>query len=240
MTSPLTRLHDALGLRTTPAIFFGSAAVVVVFTLAMGLFPGPVQAGFGVVSSWLRYDAGWIYTLSLTVLVAFLLLLAVTRYGRVKLGDDDAVPEYSGLTCFGMMFAAGVGAVLMFWGIAEPMNHYANPPLAGTEPFSDQAASQAMAIANFHFGSYMWAILLVPGLCFGYFTYKRKLPPRVSAAFQPLLGDRIYPLLQPDEAQPSFERPLQLLAREIAFTDPLTGQARRFHSALRLPSCVLP
>ncbi|MEU1712305.1 dephospho-CoA kinase [Micrococcus luteus] len=192
MTSPLTRLHDTLGLRTSPAIFFGSAAAVVLFTAAMGLFPGPVQAAFGVVSSWLRYDVGWIYTLSLTLLVAFLFILAVTRYGRVKLGDDDAVPEYSGLTWFGMMFAAGVGAVLMFWGIAEPMNHYANPPMAGTEPFSDRAASEAMAIANFHFGIHMWAILLVPGLCFGYFTYKRKLPPRVSSAFQPLLGDRIH------------------------------------------------
>ena len=108
MTSPLTRLHDTLGLRTSPAIFFGSAAAVVLFTAAMGLFPGPVQAAFGVVSSWLRYDVGWIYTLSLTLLVAFLFILAVTRYGRVKLGDDDAVPEYSGLTWFGMMFAAGV------------------------------------------------------------------------------------------------------------------------------------
>lgn len=69
---------------------------------------------------------------------------------------------------------------------------------------------------------------------------KHQLRAQMSALGLPLLGDRIYPLLQPDEAQPSFERPLQLLAREIAFTDPLTGQARRFHSALRLPSCVLP
>ncbi|MFN3809568.1 MAG: pseudouridine synthase [Roseateles asaccharophilus] len=69
---------------------------------------------------------------------------------------------------------------------------------------------------------------------------KHQLRAQMSALGLPLLGDRIYPLLQPDEAQPSFERPLQLLAREIAFTDPLTGQARRFHSALRLPSCTLP
>ncbi|MDY6054440.1 dephospho-CoA kinase [Micrococcus sp.] len=192
MSSPLQRGADRLGLRTTPAIFFGSAVVVIAFTAAMSLFPGPVQAGFGVVASWLRYDVGWIYTLSLTIIVTFLLALAFSRYGRVKLGDDDATPEYSGLTWFGMLFAAGVGAVLMFWGIAEPMNHYANPPMYGTEPFSDQAASEAMAIANFHFGIHMWAILLLPGLCFGYFTYKRKLPPRMSSAFQPLLGDRIH------------------------------------------------
>ena len=91
-----------------------------------------------------------------------------------------------------MLFAAGVGAVLMFWGVAEPINHYANPPMYGTEPGSDQAAVEALNIANFHFGLHMWAILAVPGLAFGYFTYKRKLPPRVSSAFHPLLGDGIH------------------------------------------------
>ena len=192
MTTLFTRLHDRLGLRTSPALFFTAAAAIILFTAAMGIFPGPVQSAFGVVSGWLRYDAGWFFTLGLTILVVISIGLAVSRYGRVKLGDDDAVPEYSGLAWFGMMFAAGVGAVLMFWGIAEPMNHYANPPLEGTEPFSDVAAMQAMNISNFHFGIHMWAIFVVPGLCFGYFTYKRKLPPRVSSAFQPLLGDRIH------------------------------------------------
>lgn len=192
MSSPLTRLHDRAGLRTSPAIFFGAAALVTVFTLAMGLFPGPVQEIFGVAAGWLRYDVGWFYTFSATALVVFAVGLALSRYGRVKLGDDDATPAYSGLAWFGMMFAAGVGAVLMFWGIAEPMNHYAAPPLDGTAPYSDRAAREALSIANFHFGVHMWAILLVPGLSFGYFTYKRKLPPRVSSAFYPFIGDRIH------------------------------------------------
>ena len=188
----LTRLHDRLGLRTSPAVFFSAAAVIILFTAAMGLFPGPVQTVFGVAAHWLRYDIGWFYTLSATLLLAICVGLAVTRYGRVRLGGDDATPEYSGLAWFGMMFAAGIGAVLMFWGIAEPITHYALPPLEGTEPYSDQAAVQALNIANFHFGFHMWGILVVPGLCFGYFTYKRNLPPRVSSAFQPLLGDRIH------------------------------------------------
>lgn len=192
MNSLLTRLHDRLGLRTSPPIFFGSAAVIILFTVAMAVFPASMQAVFGVAAHWLRYDVGWFYTMGATLLVVFAFILALSRYGRVKLGDDDSTPEYSGLAWFGMMFAAGVGAVLMFWGIAEPINHYANPPLEGTEAFTDQAALQAMNFANFHFGVHMWGILVVPGLCFGYFTYKRKLPPRVSSAFQPLLGDRIH------------------------------------------------
>ena len=192
MNSFLTRLHDRLGLRTSPGIFFPAAVAIIVFTVGMGFFPGPVQQVFGAAAHWLRYDIGWFYTFSATLLVVFAFGLAISRFGRVKLGDDDATPEYSGLAWFGMLFAAGVGAVLMFWGIAEPINHYANPPLEGTEPFTDQAALQAMNFANFHFGVHMWAILVVPGLSFGYFTYKRKLPPRVSSAFQPILGDRIH------------------------------------------------
>ncbi|MGK4217927.1 dephospho-CoA kinase [Kocuria marina] len=188
----LNRLHDRLGLRTTPSIFFVSAALIVVFTLGMSLFPGPVQSVFGVISHALRYQTGWFYTFSVTALVIFAIGLALSRYGRVKIGDDDSVPEYSGIAWFGMLFAAGVGAVLMFWGVAEPINHYANPPMYGTEPASDRAAVEALNIANFHFGVHMWAILAVPGLTFGYFTYKRKLPPRVSSAFHPVLGDGIH------------------------------------------------
>ncbi len=188
----LTRLHDRLGLRTGPHIFFISALTIVLFTAAMAVFPAQVQGAFGVVATFLRYDAGWFYTAGASAMVVFAVLLAVSRYGRVRIGDDDAEPEHSGIAWFGMIFAAGVGAVLMFWGVAEPMHHYANPPLYGSEPASDIAAMQALSIANFHFGLHMWAILIVPGLAFGYFTYKRKLPPRVSSAFQPLLGDGIH------------------------------------------------
>ena len=188
----LTRLHDLFGLRTGPVTFFVSVLIIFAFAVAMSIFPGPVQGAFGVVASYLRYELGWFYTLGTTGLVIFAFVLAASRYGRVKLGDDDSEPEFSGVAWFGMLFAAGVGAVLMFWGVAEPMNHYANPPLYGTVPGSDMAAMQALAIANFHFGIHMWALLVIPGLCFGYFTYKRRLPPRVSSALQPLLGDGIH------------------------------------------------
>ena len=188
----LTRLHDLLGLRTGPVTFFVSVLIIATFAAAMSLFPGPVQSAFGVVSRYLRYELGWFYTLGTTALVIFAFGLAASRYGRVKLGDDDSEPEFSGVAWFGMLFAAGVGAVLMFWGVAEPVNHYANPPLYGTAPATDVAAVQALAIANFHFGIHMWALLVIPGLCFGYFTYKRRLPPRVSSALQPLLGEGIH------------------------------------------------
>lgn len=188
----LNKIHDALGLRTSPSIFFGSAGFILLFTALMVVFPTSMSDGFGTISTFIITYLGWIYVLGNAIFFFFLIYIAMSRFGRIKLGPDDAEPAYSGLVWFGMLFAAGVGAVLLFWGAAEPLSHYANPPYDGVEPLSDQAALEALAISNFHIGLFMWVILTVPGLAFGYFTYKRKLPPRISSIFQPLLGERIH------------------------------------------------
>lgn len=188
----LNKLHDRLGLRTNPVIFFSSALFIIVFTLLMMAFPTAMSDGIGVISDFIITYLGWVYTLGIAIFFFFLIYMAMSRFGRVKIGDDDAEPEYSGLAWFGMLFAAGVGAVLLFWGAAEPITHYANPPYDGVEPQSDHAALEALAIANWHIGLGVWIILTIPALAFGYFTYKRKLPPRVSSIFQPLLGERIH------------------------------------------------
>ena len=188
----LNKLHDRLGLRTNPVIFFSSALFIIVFTLLMMAFPTAMSDGIGIISDFIITYLGWVYTLGIAIFFFFLIYMAMSRFGRVKIGDDDAEPEYSGLAWFGMLFAAGVGAVLLFWGAAEPITHYANPPYDGVEPQSDHAALEALAIANWHIGLGVWIILTIPALAFGYFTYKRKLPPRVSSIFQPLLGERIH------------------------------------------------
>ena len=188
----LNKLHDALGLRTTPAIFFYSALFIVLFSVLTMALPGPMLGIFGHASDFLMTYLGWFYILGATGFFLFLLYIAASRFGRVRLGPDDSRPVYSGPAWFGMMFAAGVGSLLMFWGIAEPINHFAVPPQPGVEPGSPEAAMDAIATTDLHLGLFMWAILAVPALCFGYFTYKRKLPPRVSSAFQPLLGDGIH------------------------------------------------
>ena len=188
----LNKLHDGLGLRTTPAIFFYSALIVLLFSVLTMTLPGPMLGIFGQAADFLMTYLGWFYILGATGFFVFLLYMAASRFGRVKLGPDDSKPAYSTPTWFGMMFAAGVGSLLMFWGIAEPINHFAVPPRPGVEPGTPEAAMDAIATTDLHLGLFMWAILAVPALCFGYFTYKRKLPPRVSSAFQPLLGDRIH------------------------------------------------
>lgn len=188
----LHSLHRRLGLKTTPGIFFPAAAFILLFSAATIAFPQTMIDVFGTVSEWIMTYLGWLYVLGTALFAFFLIYVCVSRFGRIKLGPDDSEPQHSTLAWFGMTFAAGVGAVLMFWGAAEPLTHFARPPYDGVEPGSQEAALDALSIADFHIGLGVWVLLTVPALGFGYFTYKRRLPPRVSSSFQPLLGDGIH------------------------------------------------
>ena len=191
----LTRLHDLLHLRTSPVIFFGSAAIILAFVLGTILFTDPLNAAVSGTSNWLLTNLGWFYILGVTTFLVFLIVIAVGRFGRVKLGPDDEPPEHSGPAWFGMLFAAGIGSILMFWGVAEPISHFGDPPRGadlGIEAGTRAAAKDAMNFTYYHFTLHTWAIFTLPALCFAYFIHKRNLPPRVSSIFQPLLGERIH------------------------------------------------
>jgi hypothetical protein len=186
----LRSLHDKLRLRTSPTIFFGSfglATVFIVLTLAL-----PTQAAdlFAGGSGWIITNLGWFYILGVTVFLIYLIFTAASRFGRIRLSPNDEPPEHSFLAWFAMLFAAGIGTILMFWGVAEPVNHFANPPMADVEPQSQEAAQQAISFTLYHFGLHTWTIFALPSLAFAYFIYQRNLPPRVSSLFHPLLGDK--------------------------------------------------
>ncbi|GAB3700537.1 BCCT family transporter [Nocardiopsis oceani] len=191
----LTRLHDVLRLRTSPSIFFGAAAVIIAFVLVTVIFTEPLDAVVTVASEWLYSNLGWFYIFGLTLFLVFLIYTAVGRFGRVKLGPDDEPPEHSGPAWFAMLFAAGIGSILMFWGVAEPISHFGDPPRGpslGVEPETAGAAADAMSFTFYHFTLHTWAIFTLPALCFAYFIHKRNLPPRVSSIFQPIIGERIH------------------------------------------------
>ena len=188
--SALNRLHDTLGLRTSPRIFFPAAIVAIIFVVGTIAFTDQVDAFFAGASDWVLTNLGWFYVLGVTTFLLFLLYLAVSRFGRVRLGDIR--PEHSGITWFTMLFAAGIGSILMFWGVAEPINHFANPPMQDVEGQSADSARQAISFTLYHFGLHTWAIFALPALGFAYFMYRRNLPPRVSSIFQPLLGEKIH------------------------------------------------
>ena len=186
------RILRALRLKTDPGVFFSTVGVIlafVVITFFAGEWVGEV---FGTASGWIMTNLGWFYVFGVTSFLAFLIWIAISRFGHVRLGGDDEDPEHSTAAWFGMLFAAGIGTILMFWGVAEPLNHFANPPRAETEPLSNDAAREAMAFTFYHFGLHTWTIFALPGLAFAYFIYKRKLPARLSSILAPLIGTRIY------------------------------------------------
>jgi len=188
----LERLQNRLGLQTIPGIFFTSAGITALFVALAIPFDKQVADSFGILTGWVARNLGWFYILSVSSLLVFLLGLAASRYGTIRLGGDDSRPDYSNLTWFTMLFAAGIGTILMFWGVAEPVSHFASPPFDGVQPRSEQAATDAMTISLYHFGLHTWTIFAMPGLAIAYFSYRHNLPMRISSLFYPILGERAF------------------------------------------------
>ncbi|KHF42568.1 BCCT family transporter [Saccharomonospora viridis] len=136
----LKKLERVLGLKTNPSIFFSAAFLTLAFVVGSILFTAEVDSVFRAVSNAVKTNLGWLYILGVTSFLLFLLWIACSRYGNVRLGGKDSRPEYTNVTWFGMLFAAGIGSILMFWGVAEPINHFANPPFSGAHAQVDALA----------------------------------------------------------------------------------------------------
>ncbi|MEZ2720127.1 BCCT family transporter [Paenalcaligenes hominis] len=167
-------------------------AVVIIILMVIGTMSNPVLAGniFSSALAYLTTNFGWFYMLSVAFFLIFLVSITFTKWGNIKLGPDHADPEYSFISWFAMLFSAGYGIALLFFGVAEPVLHYASPP-AGPALTVD-AAKQAMQIAFFHWGFHIWAIYGLVGLTLAYFTFRHGLPLSMRSALYPIIGDRIY------------------------------------------------
>ncbi|MDL0403032.1 BCCT family transporter [Corynebacterium lehmanniae] len=179
-------------LQSDPLIFFSALGFILVFVAATLAFGDQARQTYASISDWLMDHFTWLYVGGVSATLIFLICIFVSRYGNLRLGDDDDEPEYSYPVWFAMLFAAGMGATLMFWGAAEPLNHAYNPPRGGYDSMSRDAIIQAFQFTYYHFGIHMWVIFTLPGLAVGYFVYKRKMPARMSSMFSPLLGGRVY------------------------------------------------
>jgi len=133
---------------------------------------------------------GWIYLLAVSVFLGFLIFLALSPYGRIRLGHPEDRPEFGFLAWFSLLFGAGMGIGLIFWSVAEPMLHFQNPPDA--EGGTVEAARQAMVYTFFHWGLHAWAVYVVLGLSVAYFSFRKDLPLTIRSIFYPLLGNRIH------------------------------------------------
>jgi choline/glycine/proline betaine transport protein len=128
--------------------------------------------------------------LAVATFVIFCLGIAFSDHGRIRLGPDDSRPDYSYGSWFAMLFSAGMGIGLMFFGVAEPVTHFANPPTG--EGGTVEAAREAMKITFFHWGIHAWAIYAVIGLALAYYSFRHGLPLTIRSALYPLIGERIY------------------------------------------------
>ncbi|MFN2327578.1 MAG: BCCT family transporter [Chromatocurvus sp.] len=167
-------------------------AVVVIVLLVIGTISNPELAG-EVFSSTLAYITrtfGWFYMLCVAFFLVFIVSIAFTRWGHIKLGPDHAGPQYSFPAWFAMLFSAGYGIALLFFGVAEPVLHYSSPPAGAGETVD--AARQAMQIAFFHWGFHIWAIYGLVGLVLAYFAFRHGLPLSIRSALYPLIGERIH------------------------------------------------
>ena len=172
-----------------PVVFGVAFGFVVVFCTAGAVFPEQLDQLASQALNWIITHLGWLFVLVSTGFVVFALVLALSPYGRIPLSQDDETPEFSTVSWVAMMFSAGMGIGLMFYGIYEPVSHYTHPfPGLGVAPNSHAATRQAMAYTFFHWGLHPWAIYAVVALAMGYSTYRKGRPNLVSAPFQSLLG----------------------------------------------------
>ena len=179
--------------RIDSTVFWVAAILSVVF-VAWGVFFADSLARVfeAVLFDFLIPNFGWVFILSSFGFLAFSVYLAASRYGRIRLGGDDERPEFSTVSWVAMMFSAGMGIGLMFYGVAEPMSHMGTPPFGLAEPNTKGAAQVAMEYSYFHWALHPWAIYAIVGLALAYFCFRKGMPNLISTAFYPLLGDRVY------------------------------------------------
>ncbi|MFD9452605.1 BCCT family transporter [Streptomyces sp. NPDC059985] len=145
----------------------------------------------GTALTWVLNNFAWLFVIAADVFLVMCVVLAFSRFGRIRLGADDSEPEFTNLAWIAMMFSAGMGIGLMFYGVGEPLTHYLNPPPAsGAAPGTGAAALAAMEYSFFHWTLTPWAIYGIAGLALAYATFRKGRGNRLSSAFVPLMGER--------------------------------------------------
>ena len=171
-------------------VFIPSVIFIIALVSFAILSPQIANEVFTNVRNFVADKFGWLYMLGVGIFTLFALFLAVSPFGKFRLGPDQSKPTYSNLSWFAMLFSAGMGIGLMFWSVAEPVMHYVSPPVGTAQ--SIDSAKMAMNILFFHWGLHAWAIYAIVGLVLAYFSFRHGLPLSIRSALYPLIGDKIY------------------------------------------------
>ncbi|QUY52582.1 BCCT family transporter [Psychrobacter pacificensis] len=171
-------------------VFIPAAVIMLLLVIGTAINPEAAGALFSDVLSFTTETFGWFYMLAVALFLMFIIVLAFSSYGSIKLGPDHGEAEYGFLEWFAMLFSAGYGIALLFYGVAEPVMHFSSPPMS--DPQTIAAAKEAMQIAYFHWGFHIWAIYGVVGLSLAYFAFRHGLPLSIRSTLYPLIGDKIH------------------------------------------------
>ncbi|SDQ27350.1 choline/carnitine/betaine transport [Virgibacillus subterraneus] len=169
-------------------VFFVSAIIVTLLVIMGATMPVKFGEVAGKLFNFTTINFGWFYSLAVFIFVIFLVGLSFSKYGRVRLGAPDSRPEYPFFTWIGMLFSAGFGAGLVFWGVAEPMSHFFSTPFPEIQAQSEEAARVAMGYAFFHWGVSQWSVFAIVGLVIAFLQFKKEKKGLISTAIQPVVG----------------------------------------------------
>ncbi|QXO71096.1 BCCT family transporter [Morganella morganii] len=176
--------------KVNPPVFFTSAFIILCVVAIAAIFPQRSEILLKTLQAQLFENASWFYILAVALILLTVAYLGLSRFGEIKLGPDHSQPQFSYLSWFAMLFSAGMGIGLMFFGVAEPVMHYLAPPVGDAQTV--QAAREAMEITFFHWGLHAWAIYAIVALILAFFSYRHGLPLTLRSALYPLIGERIY------------------------------------------------
>lgn len=176
--------------RVSKPVFLTSAILILAFIIFGAFFNELASEVFGQAKAFVSMRFGWFFIMVVNLTLVMSIYLIFSRYGDIRLGHQNENPEYNLVSWIGMLFSAGIGIGLLYWGTAEPLYHFMAPPLG--EPETIAAAKQAMNISFLHYGLHVWAIYGMVALSLAYFHYRRGLPLAIRSTLYPLIGKKIY------------------------------------------------
>jgi choline/glycine/proline betaine transport protein len=181
------------GLEVNGPVFFSSIILITIGIALTLIYRESTEEFFSTVQNQVAEYGGWLFVFSVNFILIFVIYLAFSKFGKIRLGGKDAEPEFKTVSWFSMLFSAGMGIGLLFWSVAEPITHFGAPPNADANTI--EAAREAMNFSFLHWGFHPWAIYALVGLALAFFTYSRGLPLTIRSVFYPFLGDKIYGII---------------------------------------------
>ncbi|SHE76165.1 choline/glycine/proline betaine transport protein [Psychroflexus salarius] len=181
------------GLEVNGPVFFTSSILIIIGITLTLIFKDTAEDYFAKIQDSVSEFGGWFYILCVNIFLIFMVYVAFSKFGKLRLGGENAEPEFKTLSWFAMLFSAGMGIGLLFFSVAEPVTHFNSPPTADSQTI--EAAKEAMNFTFLHWGLHAWAIYALVGLSLAFFTYSRGLPLTIRSVFYPFLGDKIYGII---------------------------------------------